>query len=185
MKCPECSFEQPDDSSVCPSCKLIFAKWRDLHANAAGSAPPAEKRRLSFSLLGFMGIALLLFILGYGSSCWVHSSPMASVTGEMLPFPTPTQEIAQIPTPDLSAVPPTLVPTSPAVTTPPVAAPVSTVPATHTAVPPVSTHVSPAAGTPGSPVPSTKPSAPVSAAAPPPVKSPAAAPAPAATVGTK
>jgi len=42
MKCPNCGFEQPDNSETCPACGLIFSKWRARHSQspAASSINP-------------------------------------------------------------------------------------------------------------------------------------------------
>ena len=44
MKCPNCGTESLDDALECPSCRLIFAKFRQKHSPASASAPPPKSQ---------------------------------------------------------------------------------------------------------------------------------------------
>jgi hypothetical protein len=42
MKCPSCHLEQPNDSTACPGCGVIFEKWREHHPEPGSAANPPE-----------------------------------------------------------------------------------------------------------------------------------------------
>jgi hypothetical protein len=51
MKCPNCRFEQPDNSETCPACGLIFTKWRARHSPSpvvSENKPPLDQPSTEF-----------------------------------------------------------------------------------------------------------------------------------------
>ena len=53
MTCPRCSAEAPDQAKDCPSCGVIFAKWRPPGVPPPAQAPPApdQAAAVTFALL--------------------------------------------------------------------------------------------------------------------------------------
>lgn len=54
MKCPKCQFEQPDNTTECSHCGIIFSKW----VNTASIAPIEDQQEKSSN--GLLKIALVL-----------------------------------------------------------------------------------------------------------------------------
>jgi hypothetical protein len=126
MKCPNCGFDQADDSIDCPACGLIFAKWRERHQQTSpafstpetvstpepASAPETESKK-SFQLpaSAWMLIAMAVIVVGslflflgkekekpVSAVSPTAAAPVSAVTVAQNE-PTPTEAVVQAPTP--------------------------------------------------------------------------------------
>lgn len=84
MRCPKCGHEQPDGSSECAHCGIVFAKYRRLHPLGGGGdhQHTADVSQQETNPFGLIGKGMLLILLAYWSIRFIAAPIVANAAGE-------------------------------------------------------------------------------------------------------
>ncbi len=122
MKCPSCSAKVPEGEPGCPSCGIVFAKWKERQAKAAEKS--AEEKAKALAALeapaaagepfdpwrgrGIAAAVVLAWMIGFGLYFRHHygtaQAPKGNPTGEFAQMRDPqTGELVMLPVRRLEA----------------------------------------------------------------------------------
>lgn len=113
MKCPSCSAAANDEAAECPSCGLIFAKWRDRQAKEkkvavealetletapAGPLVAMDQKKLRIAAGAVVGLWIGALALYYAFHMPKGHAPKGEPTGEYAEMRDPkTGEMRRMP----------------------------------------------------------------------------------------